>query len=110
MYAAVLAAGHASLVVRAGGKPVASDNRWILRRQAERGPVSLVIQPLEWLAILPISIQQSYADTSAELQAQTFFKPLVFKHGLCHGCFQRIILLLQTSDFVRAGISLRVSG
>ena len=37
------------------------------------GDVSRLPDTLERLAILPISIRQSYADTSAELQAQTFF-------------------------------------
>lgn len=69
----VSAAGRAIPAGRADESSVASDNRWILQCSAEKAPVSPAIPLLRQLSVLPISIRQSYADTSAELQAQTFF-------------------------------------
>ena len=69
----VSAAGRAIPAGRAGGNVAASDNRWILQCPAEKAPVSPAIPLLRQLAVLPISIRQSYADTSADLKAQTFF-------------------------------------
>ena len=83
----VSSAGRAIPAGRADESSVASDNRWISQCSTEKAPVSPAIPLLRQRAILPISIRQSYADTSAELQAQTLFELLIFQNGLCNGRF-----------------------